>query len=82
MSPLTELGLTIQINMRFSDSLSDYHILGNSWTHAKEIPNTKLLVSLHHNFYDSANMEIVDISKKGRANKIYSLGEVSGSKLD
>ncbi len=55
--------------------------IANGWTHIKEIPNTKLLVSLHHNKTESANMEIFDVLKKGRARKIYSLGEVSGGKL-
>ena len=47
----------------------------------KEIPNTKLLVSLHHNHdesEDSANMAVFDISKKDQIKEIYSLGEVSG----
>ena len=47
----------------------------------KEIPNTKLLVSLHHNHgesEDSANMAVYDISKKDQIKEIYSLGEVSG----
>ena len=44
----------------------------------KEIPNTKLLVSLHHIKEKSANISVFDISKKGQAKEIYSLGEVSG----
>ena len=44
----------------------------------KEIPNTKLLVSLHHNYKKSANMSVVDISKAHQIKEIYSLGEVSG----
>ena len=44
----------------------------------KEIPNTKLLVSLHHEYNESANMAIFDISKKNQTKEIYSLGEVSG----
>jgi hypothetical protein len=69
--------------MRFSNCPeSDGNILGSGSTHVKEIPNTKLLVSLHYGYYqNSANMEIFDISKKGKANKIYSLGEVSGSEF-
>ena len=42
----------------------------------KEIPNTKLLVSLHHDFFGSANMSIFDISKKDQIKEIYSLGGV------
>mgnify|MGYP006950868759 CR=1 FL=1 len=44
----------------------------------KEIPNTKLLVSLHYNYEKSANMAIFDISKKDYIKEIYSLGEVTG----
>lgn len=51
------------------------------WTHVTEIPNTKLLVSLHHKSFKSANFELFDISKKGQANKIYSFEEVSGGKF-
>ncbi len=47
----------------------------------KEIPNTKLIVSLHHICDEAANLEIFDISKKGQAKKIYSLGEISGCKI-
>ena len=52
-----------------------------SWTHVKEIPNTKLLVSLHHNAGTLANMAVYDISKKGQIHEIYSLGEVKGGIL-
>ena len=44
----------------------------------KEISNTKLLVSLHHNWEKSANMAVFDISKKDQIKEIYSLGELSG----
>ena len=47
----------------------------------KEIPNTNLLVSLHQNLKTSANIEIFDNPKEGKAKKIYSLGEVSGGKF-
>ena len=47
----------------------------------KEIPNTKLLVSLHHNYGKLANMAIFDISKKDYIKEIYSLGEVSGGRI-
>ena len=56
-------------------------IIVYSWTHVKEIPNTKLLVSLQHNWEKAANLEIFDISKKDRINNIYSFGEVSGSSI-
>ena len=41
----------------------------------KEVPNTRLLVSLHHSVHTFANLEVFDISKKRQAKKIYSLGE-------
>ena len=44
----------------------------------KEIPNTKFLISLHHNSDKSASMAVFDISKKDQIKEIYSLGEVSG----
>ena len=47
----------------------------------KEIPNTKLLVSLHYNHDRSANMSVFDISKKDQIKEIYSLGEVSGGTI-
>ena len=47
----------------------------------KEIPNTKLLVSLHLNPRESANMSVFDISKKSQIKEIYSLGEVSGERI-
>ena len=54
----------------------------NGSPHMKEIPNTSLLVSLHHDAGRSANMEIYDIATKGQVNKIYSFEVVSsGSKM-
>ena len=53
----------------------------NSWTHVKEIPNTNLLISLHHSFEKSANMVVLDVAKKGAAKKIYALGEFFGCKF-
>ena len=47
----------------------------------REIPNTKLLVSLNHNQAKSANMVIFDISQKA-AKKIYSFEEVFGGILN
>ena len=57
------------------------NILGDSRTLLKEIPNTKLLVSLHQNYYASANMVVFDISKKDQIKETYSLGEVSGGRI-
>ena len=49
-----------------------------SWTHVKEIPKSPYLISLHHSYDESANMEIFDISNKGKIKKIYSLGQLNG----
>ena len=54
----------------------------DGWPHVKELSNTKLLVSLHHNFNVSANMVIYDISKKKKPNRVYSFEEVFGGKID
>ena len=56
-------------------------LLGDCWTHVKEIPNTKLLVSLYHYSNDAVNMAVFDISKKDQIKEIYSLGEVSGGRI-
>lgn len=44
----------------------------------KEIPNSKLLVSLNHHLIHSANMAIFDVSKKGKTRKIYAFEEAFG----
>ena len=53
----------------------------DSWTHVKEIANTRLLVSVHHNWRHSANLEVFDVSRKGQAKKIYKFEAVSGSRI-
>ena len=50
------------------------------YTHVKEIPDTKLLISLNHIWRQSANMAIFDISRKV-PRKIYTFEEVSGGKI-
>ena len=47
----------------------------------KEISGTKLLISLHHYYVRSANIEVFNLTKKGRAEKIYSFEEVCGCKF-
>ena len=47
------------------------------WTHLKEIPNTKLLVSLFH-WGTSANFEVFDISQQEQPKKIYAFEGVKG----
>ena len=44
--------------------------------HVKEIPNTKLLVSLLNNCNRSAYMTIFDMSKKDQIKEIFSLDEI------
>ena len=64
-----------------SDPIRSQYIKGDSWTHVKEIANTGLLVSLHHNYNQSANLEVFDVSRKGQTKKIYSFEEISGSRI-
>ena len=52
-----------------------------SWTHVREIPDSKLLVSLHHACLDSANITVFNLTKKGRAEMIYSFNEAFGCKF-
>ena len=52
-----------------------------SWTHVKEIASTRLLVSVQHDYYKSANVEVFDVSWKGQARKVYSFVKVSGGKF-
>ncbi len=54
-------------------------IAGLNWSHVKEIPNTRLLISLNHNYIGSAKMEIFDLLQKQKARKIYSFGEPDGT---
>lgn len=51
----------------------------NIWTHLKEIPNSRFVVSLNHCWDKSASMMIFDISQKGKAKEIYSFEEIRGS---
>ena len=44
----------------------------------KEISGTKLLISLHHSSEKCAALEVFDLAKKGRPEKIYSFDEVIG----
>ena len=88
MQALTELKLAKAVKFSFSNYLEGeiaVILLGGgwSWTHVKEIPNTKLLVSLYHyNYHESANMSVFDNSKKNQIKEIYSLGEVSGGSIN
>lgn len=54
-------------------------MIAGAHTRIKEIPNTNLLVSLHHHPATSANLAIYDISQK-EAKKIYAFEEVFGGK--
>ena len=45
----------------------------------KEIPNTRIIVSVNHCRHASANLEVFEVSLKGQARKIYSFEEVAGS---
>lgn len=50
-------------------------IIEYSFPLVKEVPNSKLLVSLNYNWEKTANLEIFDISKKDRITKIYTFEE-------
>lgn len=52
------------------------------WNHLKEIPNTKLFVSLHRYNLRSAKLKIFDVSTKEKAREMYSFEEVSGGSDD
>ena len=54
--------------------------LGNSWTHVKEIPNTRLVCSLSHDRCRSAKLSIFDISRRN-ANMVLSTEEIRGGNL-
>ena len=87
MQVFTELKLVTRVTFKFSNYLEGaiaVILLGGnlSWTHVKEIPSTKLLVSLHHHRNKSANMSVFDISKRAQIKEIYSLGEVSGGSIN
>ena len=51
------------------------------WTHVKELPNTKLLVSLNHKLREAANMAIFDLSRKV-PKKIYTFEKALGGKIN
>ena len=53
----------------------------DNWTHVKEIANTGLLVSVRHSVGESANLEVFDVSQKGRVRKIYSFEEIPGGRF-
>ena len=54
---------------------------GHSWPIVKEIPSTRLLVSLHHYYLQGVSMEIFDLSTSLKAKQIYKFEEMTGSKL-
>ena len=56
--------------------------LGGDRTYVKEIANTGLLVSVHHNRDKAANLAVFDVSGKGKAKNIYSFDLVSGGRVN
>ena len=52
-----------------------------SWTHVKEIPGTRLLVSVHHSFKTRAHLEVFDLSNKTKVKKVYSFEKILGGKF-
>ena len=75
-----KLGLKIRI-VRNAYQTSFYYLrlaVCSSWAHLRKIPNSNLLVSLHHCWNASANMEIYNISYKRVVQKICSFEGVLG----
>lgn len=55
--------------------------LGNTvWSYLKEIPNTKLLISLHNSAKEAAKLEVFDVSQRDQQKKIYSFEETTEGK--
>jgi len=81
MQASTELKSLTQVGFGTSNYFIAMIFIDSGWSHVKEIPNTKLLVSLDHRMNTSARMAIYDISKQGKINKVYSLGDVPGGIL-
>ena len=48
------------------------------YSHVKEIPKTRYLISLKHSIEHCANIELFDLPKKGKARTIYTFEEVDG----
>ena len=46
-----------------------------AWTYMKEIPNTKLLITLQHVNYKDAKLAIYDVSEKDKIREVYSFKE-------
>ncbi len=69
---------TIDSQIKIIIKVSNY--FETHFAHVKEIPDTRLLVSFQHRIGESANLQVFDVSQKGRANKIYSFEEVVGCK--
>ena len=51
----------------------------SNWGHLREIPGTKMLVSLYNCYDKYAMLEIFDLQNEGRAPKIHSFDRVFGS---
>ena len=65
----------------FDSNLTSIHAAW-SWPHLKGIANTGLLVSVHHCYDRSANLEVFDVSLRGQEKKIFSFEEVVGSRIN
>ena len=55
--------------------------ISENCSHLKEIPGSKLLISLQHSLSKCANIEVFNVANKDRPEKIYSFEEVIGCKL-
>ena len=79
MQALTEFKSLDQVEFSYCFHIGSYFetdigiiLLESSWTHVREVPNTKLLVSLHHRDDETANMAVYDISRQDKINEVYS----------
>lgn len=66
-----------KITQNFNLLIEYSFCLGKSWhsTMVKEIPNTSLLVSLFHDGYEAAAMQIFDVSRRDKARLVFSSKE-------
>lgn len=62
-----------QLFISDSKPITNHLGLGCNWTHMKEISITGILVSVHHSYEISTNLEVFDVSRKELTKKIYSL---------
>ena len=70
------------MDFRAQKSIITLFVFLGSWTHVKEIPNTKLLASLNQHISMSANIAIFDLSRESKPRRIYLFEEVRSGNED